>query len=139
MPFPPGTRGSCGTDEGVAVTGINADDSRERQTFTLAHLLAHLLAGDLDQCKVLGGDDGTPGAEDRANAFAAHLLVPSAGLHAQVSAPLDIDEMERLAVWFGVEFATMIFRLGQERLFPHSLVRSIRRFERKAAYRAGQQ
>lgn len=73
-------------------------DAEARQTFTLAHELAHLL---LHRASVIDDEtdlSATEGAEREANAFAGHLLVPDVFL-LQVADASRPDEVTRFDEW----------------------------------------
>lgn len=110
---------------GGAIIGVNSLHSANRQRFTIAHELGHLvLHGD-----ELHIDEGFPfafrdeisslavdPAEIEANQFAAELLVPEAWLAAEIRGQhLDIesdDVIEALAKKFGVSVLSMTHRLS---------------------------
>lgn len=135
--LPEGTHGFCVADEGDAVILVNADDRQGRQAFTLAHELAHLFAGDLDAFEVVRDGGATTGAEARADAFAAHFLVPAEGLRAEIVARVDAVEAQRLAYRFGVSTAAMLIRLTEEGLIDPAEAARARELGRQAlSYRA---
>lgn len=97
---------------------VNTNTTRGRQTFTLAHELAHALfhyqetglvsrAGDLDR------------KERFADTFAAHFLVPLQSLRAlierdyagRIDSPYDVIRLQR---YFRVSYAMMLIRLYSE-------------------------
>jgi Zn-dependent peptidase ImmA (M78 family) len=69
---------------GIAVVLVNAKNSPERQRFTLAHELAHLLTGD-SQIDTISTPESSD-AERYANSFAGHLLMPENGVKAWLTA-----------------------------------------------------
>ncbi|WP_075738466.1 helix-turn-helix domain-containing protein [Streptomyces acidiscabies] len=73
----------------VTVMVVNASDVPERQRFSLAHELAHVLLSDGVSAHRLDGER-TP-AERRCDAFARHLLAPAEG----VSRWLELFEADR--------------------------------------------
>ena len=78
FPLGAGTDGLYVKDETaeVAVFAINSDTDLERQRFTLAHELAHFLAGDDQELLREGGRESRSESETAAHAFARHLLLP---------------------------------------------------------------
>lgn len=120
-PLPQGTLGFCVAGEGEAVILINSNDIHGRQRFTLAHGLCHLICGDLDTFEVIAENGATSGAEGRADAFAAHFLVPDDGLRqATGGAAVDAEEAARLALNFEVSLRMMLNRLEDLRLIRRS-------------------
>src|SRR5882757_4478042 len=64
---------------GVTLVLVNTADVPERQRFTLAHELGHVLFGDRAEAHQLDGERTLE--ERRCDAFARHLLAPSQGVH----------------------------------------------------------
>ena len=101
----------------VTLAVVNALDVRERQRFTLAHEIAHALFGDGVDAHHLASVR-TP-AEDRANAFARHLLAPAAGIHrclgrgTESPTCLDLRTCVVLARHFGTSLSAMLVQLKQ--------------------------
>ncbi len=110
---------------------INTAASRERQRFTFAHELGHVLM-DVGHTGTVVRRTRTPAAptetafiEKRANAFAACLLMPSDGLlqalegigfdfHAgDVMTSMHVEQLRR---YFGVSYDAMCWRLYNERI-----------------------
>ncbi|MDI3340148.1 MAG: XRE family transcriptional regulator [Sphaerobacter sp.] len=98
---------------------VNTRTTPGRQTFTLAHELAHALFHYQEPgvlCRA-----GAPDAKERfANRFAAHFLVPRGGLRRVVKrlgggSVADPHAVIRLQQYFGVSYATMLNRLLDER------------------------
>ncbi|MEV7154303.1 XRE family transcriptional regulator [Streptomyces misionensis] len=83
--LPKTTDGFTATDpvRETTLIAVRACDVPERQRFSFAHELGHLLWGDGAQVHELD-DARTPG-EKRADAFARHLLVPEEGIEAWLS------------------------------------------------------
>ncbi|WP_406144389.1 helix-turn-helix domain-containing protein [Streptomyces sp. NBC_01012] len=65
-------------DRNVILVLVNSADVPERQRFTLAHELGHVLFGDGSDAHLLDGE--RTHAEMRCDAFARHLLLPEPGL-----------------------------------------------------------
>ena len=80
LALPEGVSGFTARDPGRDVTLIliNSGDVPERQHFTLAHELGHVLFGDGEDAHVLDG--ARTQAEIRCDAFARHLLAPEQGV-----------------------------------------------------------
>lgn len=112
--------------DGVPIIGVNSLHHPNRQRFTIAHEIAHLvLHRDLitaevhvDKAFVLNRDGnsatGTDALEVDANAFAAELLVPAEWLRRSIAAQADLDsedEVAALAKRFRVSTATLQNRL----------------------------
>jgi Zn-dependent peptidase ImmA (M78 family)/transcriptional regulator with XRE-family HTH domain len=96
---------------------INAQTSRGRQMFTLAHEFAHALFhyGDCD-CIIKYGEDSS--REQFADAFASQFLVPAKGLkhilNADNQPPLTEYGVLWLAHYYNVSYAFMLNRLAFE-------------------------
>ena len=81
-PMPEGVSGVCATDP-VRTTSLVLVDSNEvadRQRFTLAHELGHLLFGDRAHVDIIEGR--RPALEVRCDEFARNLLIPVDGVAA---------------------------------------------------------
>jgi Zn-dependent peptidase ImmA (M78 family) len=126
-PLESNTSGLLVRDGGSAVIGVNASNHPRRQRFTIAHELGHALLHDgrpllVDSTVRINKRDGlssmaTNREEIEANAFAAHLLMPSDLVYtavARASAVVSRDP-ERLAGalarQFEVSEQAMSFRL----------------------------
>jgi len=109
-PLPDGVSGVCAVDpqQNTAIVLVDSDEVAERQRFTLAHELGHLLAGDSAHVHAVSARR-TP-AEVRCDAFARNLLIPRDGVRAWLERALGtvdrrlIDErhIALLARHFGV-------------------------------------
>ena len=110
------------------VIGVNNQQARVRQRFTVAHELAHLLlhatpSVHVDRTLVNLRDehssDGTSEEEMEANLFAAELLMPQSFLQrhvAQFGPAFDVhddSQVERLAKVYGVSTQAMTIRLSR--------------------------
>jgi transcriptional regulator with XRE-family HTH domain len=94
---------------GLVASGVSAT----RQRFTLAHELAHIVAGDSQDLRV---DESLYGRktpdEQRANAFAAAFLMPSASIRASVPRGFVSEELiAQLLGRYGVSLDALAFRL----------------------------
>ncbi|WP_406407705.1 helix-turn-helix domain-containing protein [Streptomyces sp. NBC_01643] len=80
LDLPDGVSGITARDpgRGVVLVLINTAHVPERQRFTLAHELGHVLFGDGAEAHLLDGEPTL--AETRCNSFARHLLAPSQGV-----------------------------------------------------------
>lgn len=79
-PLPEGLSGLCVVTERAALALVDSSAVIGRQRFTLAHELAHLLTGDPEPVLVDEQLFGKSPREVRANAFAAHFLMPEEGV-----------------------------------------------------------
>ena len=118
---------------------INAQTSRGRQTFTLAHEFAHALYhyGSRECIISRHGEDSS--REQFADAFAAHFLVPSRGLKVIIAAnewakPEHLSEygVLMLAHYYSVSYAFMLNRLafeghitGEQKACGNNIVRAL--------------
>lgn len=81
-PLPPGVSGVCATDpdRATSVVLVNCTDAAQRQRFTLAHELGHLLFGDTTHVDAVDGQRSQ--REVQCDEFARHLLMPPDGVRA---------------------------------------------------------
>ncbi|MFN8658898.1 MAG: ImmA/IrrE family metallo-endopeptidase [Candidatus Obscuribacterales bacterium] len=97
---------------------VNSDMSRGRQTFTLAHELAHAIFHYGISSGIISRQGGSESYEFFANAFASHLLVPSTGLKDSIHdagwKSLDPEKVIVLAHSFRVSYAFMLLRLEKD-------------------------
>lgn len=116
-----GTSGMCLIDEArsTRLLVINSTERAERQRFTLAHELAHLLFG--DGAHIDGLDVATSDAETRCNEFARDFLVPVEGVQAWLvrngraaGGPVDEQAVSLMARYFGV--TAEVVRIQVERM-----------------------
>lgn len=96
--------------DGVPVIGVNSLHHPNRQRFTIAHEIAHLVLHrdyitaevHVDTTFVLNRDElaatGTDALEIDANAFAAELLMPTALLRQTVYKEADLEDEDAVAV-----------------------------------------
>ena len=110
-------------EDGAAKIAVNRDHHRNRQRFTVAHEIAHLVLHAHDK-KELWVDheyyfrstnprSGDQRAEVEANRFAAELLMPRELVLEKLdsSKPLSDLDVARLAIKFGVSEQAMMWRL----------------------------
>lgn len=98
MPFPPGVSGVCATDpdRATSLVLVSSNDVAERQRFTLAHELGHLLLGDTAHVDDVDGLR-TPN-EVLCDEFARNLILPADGIRAWLGSSVasaqahDVDE-----------------------------------------------
>lgn len=111
-PLPEGTEGLCVQVEGLALVLVNSEPVVGRRRFTLAHELGHYLAGDVEPLHVDERLFGQSNTEKRANAFAAHLLMPEDGL-SRWRRGRDIDERVvcELQYTFGVSLDALLWHM----------------------------
>lgn len=97
MPLPSGVSGICATDpdRATSIALVNSDDVAERQRFTLAHELGHLLAGHTTHVDAVDGRR-TP-EEMFCDEFARDLLIPVDGVHAWLGRTVGIADPERVS------------------------------------------
>jgi Zn-dependent peptidase ImmA (M78 family)/transcriptional regulator with XRE-family HTH domain len=121
--------GICAIDPGrnTALVLASSDDSAERQRFTLAHELGHLLFGDGAHVDTVDGSRSR--TEVRADEFARNLLIPQDGLRAWLSQALGIRARAQvgeralalLARHFGVSPEVARIQLDRARMLPATL------------------
>ncbi len=106
--------GLCAHGDGVALSFVSTSFPPGHQRFTTAHELAHHILE--DPREVIVESDlyavQTP-VEQRANAFAAALLMPADGLHeVVVHRPVDASVLAELMREFMVSYRALLFRLA---------------------------
>jgi hypothetical protein len=104
----------CVSVGGRALILVGSGKPSSRQRFTLAHELTHCLVDDLDPLYVDERGVRARGlAEMRANAFAAHLLMPEPGVRAAIEGVVDDAERAvRVALTFGASVSAAAYQLG---------------------------
>ena len=116
-PFDDGLSGMALIKDGVFVIGVNSQHHPNRQRFTIAHELAHIVLHPEELAKAVHVDkgslrrdrvsaQGTDDLEIEANAFAAELLMPEELLSAALDKKLDLEDpqvLESLANRFRVQ------------------------------------
>jgi hypothetical protein len=82
MPLTEKVPGICVTDPdwATSIILVNSNDVAERQRFTLAHELAHVLFGDATHADAVDGERTS--REVLCDEFASNLLIPRAGVRA---------------------------------------------------------
>jgi Zn-dependent peptidase ImmA (M78 family)/transcriptional regulator with XRE-family HTH domain len=122
-PLPEAVDGLCVSVGGRALVLVGSSKPSSRQRFTLAHELAHYLVDDLDPLYVdERGVRARSVAEMRANAFAAHLLMPEPGVRAAIEGFTDDAERAvRLALTFGTSVSAAAYQLGNLGLLPETV------------------
>ncbi|MEV0583164.1 XRE family transcriptional regulator [Nonomuraea sp. NPDC050310] len=129
LDFPAGVDGLTviDPDRRVVLIAIGSRAVAERQRFTFAHELGHLLFGDgahsdaVTACR-------TP-AEVRCDAFARHLLAPQDGIRAWLAPtgrPLAERDCALLARHFGVSLMVILIQLRQLGLLTDAQVETLR-------------
>jgi len=128
-PLPSGVPGICATDpeRATSVVLVNSNDVAERQRFTLAHELGHLLFGDGTHVDEIDGDRSPQ--EILCDEFARHLLIPQDGVRAWLKgvtrtvgeARVDERVMALLARHFGVSPDAARIQLDRMGLLPSEL------------------
>jgi Zn-dependent peptidase ImmA (M78 family)/transcriptional regulator with XRE-family HTH domain len=122
-PLPEAVDGLCVSVGVRALILVGSGKPSSRQRFTLAHELAHYLVDDLDPLYVDERGVGTRSvAEMRANAFAAHLLMPEPGVRAAIEGTADDAERAvRVALTFGTSVSAAAYQLGNLGLLPEAV------------------
>ena len=122
-PLPEAVDGLCVSVGERALVMVGSSKPSSRQRFTLAHELAHYLVDDLDPLYVDERGVRTRSvAEMRANAFAAHLLMPEPGVRAVIDGFTDDAERAvRVALTFGTSVSAAAYQLGNLGLLPDSI------------------
>jgi Zn-dependent peptidase ImmA (M78 family) len=124
-PFDDELSGMAFIKDGVPAIGINSLHHPNRQRFTLAHELAHIVLHPAELKKAVHVDKGslrrdrvsatgTDLLEITANAFAAELLMPEELLSAVLDEKLDLEDpqvLEKLANKFRVSVTALQHRL----------------------------
>jgi Zn-dependent peptidase ImmA (M78 family) len=115
--MPDGVAGACFRTDTGAVLWVNGTQWTPRQRFTLAHELGHVWCRhdrtvEVDSIATLSGVTSNP-LEIQANAFAAELLVPRAGMERVVDGPPTLDEVVVIAAHYGVSTIVVVHRLAQ--------------------------
>lgn len=139
--LPVGIAGCCWRDGARVVLWVNGTHAPVRQRFTLAHELGHLRCGHdgaipVETFTTLGGK-ATDSREVQANAFAAELLAPAAGVAAMVDGvEPGLEDVVRLAASFGTSTIAALYRLNSLGLCGHyeELVAAIGEGEHEAVW-----
>ena len=138
--LPQDVAGACWRDGDRVVLWVNGTEPVVRQRFTLAHELGHVrcrhAAGvPVDTFETLAGRT-TDAREIQANAFAAELLAPAAGVRAAVNGEPGLDDVARLAARSGMSTIAALIRFKTLGLLaePAPLERAIEAGEQNAVY-----
>ena len=112
---------------------VNADTTPGRQAFTLAHEFAHALYHYPSGGIICRKDFGYDPKERFADTFAAHFLVPAKELRQLLENEkgveyLDAYEALRLAAYFRVSYATLLYRLREENLIDRERYESLKMY-----------
>ncbi|MDQ1292603.1 MAG: hypothetical protein QG608_483 [Actinomycetota bacterium] len=112
-PFGPGLSGMCVHGGSIALILANTELTAGHLRFTIAHELAHHLLGDPREVIIEDGLGGDAVLERRANAFAAHLLMPTDELRRVIAGRMISDEMlAELMQYFQVSLACLVNHLA---------------------------
>jgi Zn-dependent peptidase ImmA (M78 family) len=108
--------GGCYRAGGAAVLWVNGDQPLVRQRFTLAHelghvRLAHEVGMNVDAVAVLAGET-RDAREVQANAFAAELLAPRAGVMAMIDGEPGLETVVDVAARYGISNLAALYRLS---------------------------
>lgn len=105
--------GLCARLDDVAIALVDSSATYGRQRFTLAHELCHFLLADGDRLVVDEQLLGRRSAmEMRANAFAAHFLVPAKAVHRYLrDREVDEEVAIELQYTFGVSLDALLWHL----------------------------
>ncbi len=102
------------------VLWVNGTHAPVRMRFTLAHELGHVRCGHdagiaVDTYETLAGRT-TDSREVQANAFAAELLAPAAGVRAMIDGEPTLEDVVRIAARHGISAVAALYRLSTLRL-----------------------
>jgi len=103
---------------GVPVVVLHEDRPGDRQRFTLAHELGHVML------KVQGGID----VEDACNRFAGAFLAPAPTLKADTGAhrkAFSLEELELLKVKYGMSMQALVYRAMDLGIIPKQYARRV--------------
>jgi len=114
--LPDDIAGCCWRDGDRTVLWVNGTHPAVRRRFTLAHELGHVRCGHdagiaVDTHATLAGRT-TDGREVQANAFAAELLAPAAGVRAMPEGEPTLEDVVRIAARYGVSTIAALYRLS---------------------------
>lgn len=111
-PLGDGLDGLCARADGSAIAVVDSSAIYGRQRFTAAHELCHFLLGDGGVLIVDESIFGRATQEMRANAFAAHFLMPETGLERWLrDRPVDGGVATELQYTFGVSLDALLWHL----------------------------
>lgn len=131
--------GLCARVGDLAIALIDSSAVVGRQRFTVAHELCHLLLGDGEQVLVDERLTGRSLVEMRANAFAAHFLMPAKAVRRYLrQRPVDEEVVVELQYTFGVSLDALLWHLVNLDLISENKREQIRAVGPKAlAFRYG--
>jgi Zn-dependent peptidase ImmA (M78 family)/DNA-binding XRE family transcriptional regulator len=131
--------GLCARVGDLAIALIDSSAVVGRQRFTAAHELCHLLLGDGEQVLVDERLTGQSLVEMRANAFAAHFLMPAKAVRRYLrQRPVDEEVVVELQYTFGVSLDALLWHLVNLDLISENKRQQIRAVGPKAlAFRYG--
>jgi Zn-dependent peptidase ImmA (M78 family) len=114
--LPPLIAGCCWHDAERVVLWVNGTQPIVRQRFTLAHELGHVRCHHdalvaVDTFETIAGKT-TNSREIQANAFAAELLAPAAGVRSMSDGEPTLDDVVLIAARFGVSTIAALYRLN---------------------------
>src|SRR4051794_38427168 len=114
-----------------AIVWVNGKQSVERQRFTVAHEYGHVCCAHegrrkVDTQAIISGATRDP-QEVQANAFAAQLLGPRAGVEAMVDGSPTLEDVVRIAARFGLSTIAALYRLSTLELVSASRAGILRR------------
>lgn len=132
-PLPDGVESLCVRVHGFALVLVNSAPVLGRRRFSIAHELGHFMAGDVDGFHVDESLFGRGTAEIRANAFAAHLLMPESGLEQWIGGR-EVDERTicELQYTFGVSLEALLWHLRNLGLLSEHRRRALRKVGAKS-------
>lgn len=110
----------------TAIALVDSSVPVGRQRFTVAHELCHFLLGDTDRLIVDERLTGRSNAERRANAFAAHFLMPQESIRRYLrNREPDEEVVIELVYTFGVSLQALLWHLFNLNLLSKSKMRRI--------------
>jgi Zn-dependent peptidase ImmA (M78 family) len=111
--LPDGLAGALWRNGVGSIVWVNGDQAVVRQRFTIAHELGHVCCDHggtaVDTDATISGQTRDP-REVQANAFAAELLAPSAGVRALVGHDPNLEDVVRLAARYGISTIAALYR-----------------------------
>jgi Zn-dependent peptidase ImmA (M78 family) len=128
--LPDGLAGALWRNGVGSIVWVNGGQAVERQRFTVAHELGHVRCGhagtNVDTHETISGRTHDP-REVQANAFAAQLLAPAAGVRALVGRDPDLEDLVRLAAHFGISTVAALYRCSTLGLLSKSRHETLQR------------
>jgi Zn-dependent peptidase ImmA (M78 family) len=130
--MPDGCAGACVRTRGGPVIWVNGAQALVRRRFTVAHEFGHVRCGHGGRAAVVDTDatldDEHDPCEVQANAFAAELLAPGAGVRALAGArEPGLEDVVRIALTYGISSQAALFRLRTLRLAGHARCQALQR------------